>query len=136
MQQDPFNESSNKSNLICKKCKTGNMLPAIQEGEPDYTDHFVCQNCQHHDTIPTKDILFNQILTGVIGLVFSVYLFITHLSGLLSGIQHDKMKNSLQDGGLTFLSLIFLSGFSYILFRAYSGIRHRHEYTKKTKSPH
>ena len=133
MQQDSFPSSEfkhkYKGKLICKKCKSGSMLPAIQEGEPEYTDNFICEDCQYHDTIPTKDILFNQILTGALGFVFSTYLFITHLSGLFSGIQHGNMKHALQDAGLTTLSATFLLGFLYILFRAYLGIKHRREYT-------
>ena len=135
MHQDPFSnadfEQKYKGKLICKECKSGSMLPAIEEGEPEYTDNFVCENCQHHDTIPTRDILFNQIFTGLTGLAFSAYLLIIHLSGLLSGIQHDKMTHTLQDACLASLSAIFLLGFSYILFRAHIGIKHRREYTSK-----
>ena len=135
MHQDPFSnadfEQKYKGKLICKECKSGSMLPAIEEGEPEYTDNFVCENCQHHDTIPTRDILFNQIFTGLTGLAFSAYLFIAHLSGLLSGIQHGKMKHALHDASLTSLSAIFLFGFSYILLRAHRGMKHRREYIPK-----
>jgi len=140
MQQDSFPspdfERKYKGKLICNKCKSGSMLPAIQEGEPEYTDNFICESCQHHDTIPTLDILFNQIFTGILGFIFSAYLFITHLSGLLSGIQHDNMKHTFQNAGLTTLSAAFLLGFLYILFRAHLGIKHRREYhpTKTTNS--
>jgi len=133
MQQDSFPSSDferkYQGKLICKECKSGSMLPAIQEGEPEYTDNFICKNCQYHDTIPTQDILFNQILTGTSGLIFSICLFITHLSGLFSGIQHGNMKHTLQDAGLMTLSTVFFLGFLYILFRAYLGIKHRREYT-------
>lgn len=133
MRQDSFPSSDfkrkYKNKLICKKCKSGSMLPAIQEGEPEYTDNFICEGCQYHDTIPTKETLFNQISTGVLGLIFSTYLFITHLSGLFSGIQHENMKYVLQDAGLTTLSTAFFLGFLYILFRAYLGIDHRREYS-------
>jgi len=133
MQQDhPPNETNkqtkNRQKLICTQCKIGEMRPAVQEGEPEYTDHFICRNCQHHDTIPTRDILFNQILTGFIGTIISIYLFITHLSGLFSGIQHGKMRNALQDASLTIVSTIFLFGFFYILFQAYIGFKYRHKY--------
>ena len=133
MQQDSFPSSDferkYQGKLICKKCTSGSMLPAIQEGEPEYTDNFICENCQYHDTIPTLDILFNQIFTGISGFIFSAYLFITHLSGLFSGIQHGNMKHILQDACLTILSAAFLLGFFYILFRARKGIKHRREYT-------
>jgi len=133
MQQDSFPSSDferkYQGKLICIKCKSGSMLPAIQEGEPEYTDNFICENCQYHDTIPTQDILFNQILTGASGLIFSIYLFITRLSDLFSGIQHGNMKHTIQDAGLMTLSTAFFLGFLYILFRAYIGIKHRREYT-------
>jgi len=140
MQQDSFPSSvfkqKYKGKLICKQCKSGSMFPAIQEGEPEYTDNFICENCQYHDTIPTQDILLNQIITGASGFVFSLCLLITHLSGLFSGIQHGNMKHALQDAGLTTLSTVFLLGFLYILYRAYLGIKHRREYisTKVTDS--
>jgi hypothetical protein len=133
MQLDSFSSSDfkrkYKGKLICKKCNSGSMLPAIEEGEPEYTDNFICESCEFHDTIPTKDILFNQILTGALGFVFSTYLLITQLSSLFSGIQHGKMKHILQDTGLATLSMVFLLGFLYTLFRAYLGIKHRSEYT-------
>lgn len=134
MQQDSFTsedfKQKYKGKLICKECKSGSMIPAIQEGEPEYTDNFICENCQYHDTIPTLDILFNQIFTGITGFCFATYLFITRLSGLFSGIQHDNLKHALQDAGLAGLSVIFLFGFLYILFRAHIGIKYRQEYTK------
>ena len=139
MQQEPFTtqdiEHLHKGKLICKQCTSGSMLPAIQEGEPEYTDHFICDNCGFHDAIPTQDILFNQILTGILGFILSAYLFIIHLSGLFTGIQHDSMKNALQDASLTGLSAIFSLGFIYILFRAHLGIKHRSEYSPKNKQP-
>jgi hypothetical protein len=132
MQKDLFSspdfEQKHKGKLICKECKSGSMLPAIQEGEPEYTDNFVCEKCHHHDTIATLDILFNQIFTGISGFIFSAYLFITRLSDLFSGIQHGNMKHALQDAGLAAASAIFLLGFLYILFRAYLGVKHRQEY--------
>ncbi|MFT7374019.1 MAG: hypothetical protein ACI9T9_002721 [Oleiphilaceae bacterium] len=138
MQKDSFSspDIKHKGKLICKECKSGNMLPAIQEGEPEYTDNFICENCQHHDTIPTLDILFNQIFTGISGFIFTAYLFTTRLSGLFSGIQHGNMKHALQDASLTALSAAFLLGFLYILYRAHAGIQYRREYTptKKTSS--
>ena len=133
MQKDTFSspklEQNYKGTLICKECKSGFMLPAIQEGEPEYTDNFICENCQQHDIIPTLDILFNQIFTGIAGFIFSAYLFISRLSDLFSGIQHGNMKHALNDAGLTAVSAVFLLGFLYILFRAHLGIKHRQEYT-------
>ena len=137
MRQDSFSnaefEQKYRGRLICKTCKSGSMMPAIQEGEPEYTDSFICENCQHHDTIPTRDIIFNQIFTGVLGLIFTAYLFITHLSGLFSGIQHGNLKHALQDTGLTLLSAFFLFGFIFILGRAQKGIKHRQEYSPTQK---
>ena len=102
MQLDPLSTKQDKDpdssgKFICTECKIGIMYPAIQEGEPEYTDNFICQNCQFHDTIPKKEILFNQILTGIAGCFISIYLLITRLASLFSGIQHDKMQGYLTD---------------------------------------
>jgi len=126
-------EKSSPSKLTCRKCKRGSMLPAVEEGNPEYTDKFVCQNCQHRDTIPTKDLLFNQIITGLSGLGVCIYLLITHLSKLFKGIQHDDMQNALQNSGFVLVAGLFLTGFIYILFRAQEGLYHRRLYSPKKK---
>jgi len=125
------NIDTNQVIYTCQKCSNGEMLPAQGQGDPEYTDKFVCQNCQFQDTIPTKDLLFNQIFSGLTGICLCVFLLITHLSKLFKGIQHDNMQNALQNSGLVLLSGLFLTGFIYILFRAQEGYKHRKRYTQK-----
>jgi len=124
---DP-NDLSNTLN--CRKCKKGKMLPSIEEGDVEYTDNFVCNHCQYHDTIPTKGLLFSQLLTSFSGICLSIYLLITHLSRLFKGIQHDDLHDAFQNSGLVFISGIFLAGFIFILFKAQEGFQHRRKYTK------
>ena len=62
--EDFFDQSASSNILSCRKCKKGKMLPSIEEGDVEYTDNFVCNHCQHHDTIPTRDLLFSQAFTG------------------------------------------------------------------------
>ena len=108
----------------------GAMVPAVEEGDPEYTDNFVCLNCHHRDTIPTKDLLFSQVITALGGIAICLYLLVTELATIFQGMQHDNFKDTLQTSGLIFISAIFLSGFIYILFRAQKGFRHRRLYMK------
>jgi hypothetical protein len=119
-----------QSKLICKKCKHGKMLLAVEEGDLEYTDKFICQDCHHTDTIPTRDLLFSQILTGITGTMICVYLLIKQLAILFRGIQHDHLNNALTTSSLILVSAIFLSGFIFILFKAQEGLNHRRLYSK------
>lgn len=125
--------NDSQSGLFCKKCKHGQMLPAIEEGDPEYTDNFICSICHHQDTIPTKDLLFNQVLTGICGIGICIYLLSAQLSTLFRGFQHDTLESPFSTSGLALLAATFLSGFTYILFRAQEGLKHRMLYSKNTR---
>jgi len=125
-----FDQSTLSKALNCRKCRKGKMLPSIEEGDVEYTDNFVCSHCQHHDTIPTRGLLFSQAFTGLSGICLCIYLLIIHLSRLFKGIQHDDLHNAFQNSGLVFISGIFLAGFIFILFKAQEGFLHRRKYTK------
>lgn len=123
-------DNDSQSKLICKKCKQGRMLPAIDEGEPDYTDNFICSNCHYRDTIPTRDLLFSQIVTALTGIAICFYLLSGQLSKLFKGFQHGTLDNPLTCFALILVAMTFLSGFIFILFKAQDGFKHRRQYTK------
>ena len=130
----PSPDNNSQSKLICKKCRKGYMLPATEEGFPEYTDQFRCSHCHHRDTISTKDLLFSQTLSALAGIGICIYLLIVQLSTLFRGIQHDIEINTLKTSALIFIAGLFLSGFIYLLFRVQDGYRHRKLYTQATKS--
>ena len=123
--------NDSQSKLICKKCRQGIMLPAVEEGDPEYTDNFICSNCQYRDTIPTKDLLFSQLVTALTGIGICIYLLSGQLSKLFQGIQHDTLTQPTGRIALTILASIFMSGFIYLLFKAQEGFSHRKLYTKQ-----
>lgn len=128
MPESPETKHS-QSKLTCKQCKKGVMIPAIEEGDPEYTDNFICTLCNYRDTIPTKGLLFSQLLTAASGISICIYLLIEQLSSLFRAMQHDSLHNTLQTSSLIFLAGLFLSGFIYIFFRAQDGFRYRRLYT-------
>ena len=108
-------------------CRKGKMLPDDQEGEPDYTDNFVCQHCQHRDTITTVPNICSQVLTSLVGGGIGVYLLI--------GVVHELARGAGQDGATAFkiialllVACLFITGFAYVLFQAYRGYRQRRAY--------
>jgi hypothetical protein len=123
-------DNDSQSKLICKKCKAGRMLPAVEEGNPEYTDNFICSNCQHRDTIPTRDLLASQIISALLGVVICLYLLSGQLSKLFQGFQHDTLEKPISTFLLVLVASFFLSGFIYVLFKAQEGLRHRSLYTK------
>lgn len=132
-EKNSHSDNDSQSKLICKKCKQGQMLPAIEEGDPEYTDNFICSHCHHRDTIPTKDLLFSQVTSAIVGICICVYLLSGQLSTLFKGIQHDTLDKPFVTIALVVVAGIFLSGFIYILFKAQDGFRHRNQYTKAKK---
>ena len=110
------------------------MLPAVEEGDPEYTDNFICSNCHHRDTIPTLDLLLSQSVSALSGITVCLYLLSTQLSKIFHGFQHDTLDKPLSTISLALVATIFLSGFIYVLFKANEGFKHRSLYTKQTSA--
>jgi hypothetical protein len=114
----------------CIKCGEGVMIPAVQEGEPDYTDNFLCVKCHFHDSIPTNSIIGGQILTGSLGMLICLYLLLDYVFG-------SKTANSIESLAMGMIVLGFAIGFGYVFFRALSGIKHRKAYMlNRAKTSH
>ncbi len=123
----------------CTQCSGARMVPAILENEPDYTDNYICPNCQHHDTIPSLSNIASQVLTSLMGGGICIYLLIVYLAKLLSGFQYGSMEDALQNSALILISFAFTVGFTYVLVQGCLGYAHRRRYTanplRKQKLP-
>jgi len=108
------------------------MDPLHQEGEPEYTDIFICDKCDHTATIPSLVIIFTQFVSAIAGGAISVYLFIQHLSKVLTAFQFNTTDQLSSDISLMAVAALFLCGFGYTLFRAFVGINRRRKY-RRTK---
>lgn len=119
-----------QSPYSCIKCGEGAMIPAIQEGEPDYTDNYLCAQCHFHDNIPTVGILLSQVFTSIAGIALCFFLLQEYLiTDELS--RQGSMLNSF--ALCAALCLLFL-GFGYVLYKACQGFKKRRRYlSTKTK---
>lgn len=118
----------NQSIFTCTKCKQGKMNPLHQEGEPEYTDIFTCDKCDHTATIPSLVIIFTQFISAIAGGIVSAYLFIQHLSKVLTAFQFNTTDQVSSNLSLMAVAALFLLGFGYTLFRAFLGINRRRKY--------
>lgn len=125
-------KSNRKSNstFICTKCRQGRMEPLLQEGEPEYTDIFECDQCNHQATIPSLVIISSQLISAMMGGVLSIYLFIQHLSKVLTSFQFNTTDQLSLNFTLMAIAALFLLGFGYILYRAFVGISRRQKYKR------
>lgn len=116
------------SPYTCIKCQRGTMIPAIEEGEPEYTEHYVCQKCSFHDTIPTLAIIASQMFTAIIGIGVCFYLLLERASHLGT---HELLSTEqvLQNLLLISISALFISGFVYVLYQSFKGTAKRRSYT-------
>lgn len=118
------------STFICTKCKQGRMEPLLHDGEPEYTDIFECNQCNHQATIPSLVIISSQIMSALLGGVLSVYLFIQHLSKVLTSFQFNTTDKLSLNFTLMAVAALFIVGFGYILYRAFIGISRRKKYQR------
>ncbi|MFD2228874.1 hypothetical protein [Alkalimarinus sediminis] len=118
------------SAFICTKCRQGRMQPLIQEGEPEYTDLFECDQCNHQATIPSLVIISSQLISAIMGGILSVYLFIQHLSKVLTSFQFNTTDKISVNITLMVIAALFLLGFGYTLYRGFIGISRRKKYKR------
>ncbi len=114
-----------QSPFRCIKCGQGSMIYAVQEGEQDYTDNYLCEKCHHHDNIPTNGILASQLATSLLGLALSIYLLYDYV--LTS--QGERVSNT-EVIALGLVVGAFICGFVYVLYKAYLGYQLRKSYLK------
>lgn len=118
--------------LICIECKKGIMRPALSEGEPDFTDRYICESCQFEDYIPTPGIIAGQFITCLIGGAICLYLLVGRFDRLLAGFYHNNLQHSVSDALLLLIALVFLAGFVFVLNKSYKGLHHRRAYLAGT----
>lgn len=118
------------SPYTCFKCQGGMMAPAIEEGEPEYTEHFVCQKCSFHDTIPSLAVIASQMFTAMLGIGVCFYLFLEHASYLNSS-EALSTELVLQHLLLMSISALFIAGFVYVLYQSFKGSIKRRSYTSR-----
>ncbi len=125
-------KSNRKSSsaFFCTMCKQGKMEPLLQEGEPEYTDMFECDQCNHQATIPSLVIISSQLISAIMGGALSVYLFIQNLSKVLTSFQFNTTDKHSLNFTLMVIAALFLVGFGYILYRAFIGISRRKIYKR------
>lgn len=109
----------------CIRCGEGSMISAVQEGEPDYTDNYLCSKCHYHDNIPTSGILFSQLMTSLLGLVLSLYLLYEYVL-----LNNDASVTQVELTALTLIVGGFVIGFLYVLYKAAVGYKLRKAYLK------
>ncbi|KZZ76297.1 MULTISPECIES: hypothetical protein [unclassified Oleiphilus] len=114
-----------QSPYTCIRCGEGSMISAVQEGEPDYTDNYLCLKCHHHDNIPTNGILLSQLMTSLIGLSLSLYLLYEYVLS-----SSDTSVTQVETTALTLVVSGFVIGFVYVLYKAAIGYRLRKSYLK------
>ena len=119
------------SPFICIACRKGHMVPAIEEGDPDYTEHYACSSCGFHDTIPGAAIILSQFLTSILGLMISTYLLITNFMPLLD-LQTGASSSltAYEEIALSTIALAFSAGFLYVMYQSMKGLLHRKSYLK------
>ena len=117
--------NSLQSPFRCIKCGEGSMIYAVREGEQDYTDNYLCEQCHHHDIIPTNAILASQLATSLLGLVLSMFLLYDYV--LTS--QGDNVSNA-EVIARGMVVVAFICGFVYVLHKAYLGYKLRKSYLK------
>ncbi len=124
--------SNRKRQVIftCTKCKQGQMEPVSQQGEPEYTDLFICNHCGQQATIPSLVIIFSQLISALMGGSLSVYLFIQHLSKVLASFQFNTSNQLSTNITLMSVAALFIVGFGYTLYRAFVGISRRKKYQR------
>ncbi|UZE97668.1 hypothetical protein [Alkalimarinus alittae] len=106
------------------------MEPIIQEGEPEYTDLFECNQCHNKATIPSLVIISSQLVSAILGGALSVYLFIQHLSKVLRSFQFNTSDNLSINFTLLAIAGLFIAGFAYVFYRAFVGISRRSKYKR------
>lgn len=120
--------SHHPRHLICIECKKGIMRPALGEGEPDFTDRYICENCQFEDYIPTPGIIAGQLITFLSGSAICIYLMIQRFEELMAEISSNQMQHAFSDMLLLLIALMFLAGFVFVLIKSYQGLHHRRAY--------
>ena len=119
-----------KSPYTCIKCGEGSMIPAVQEGEPEYTENYLCVKCHFHDTIPAHGILISQAATSVIGLLLCFFLFYDYVFA-----STPDSANTVEHSALGLVVGAFCIGFIFVLFKAWKGHLLRQSYlTRKQPS--
>ena len=101
------------------------MISAVKEGEPDYTDNYLCEKCHHHENIPTNGILFSQLSTSMLGLALSIYLLYEYV---LTNV--DESVTNVEVVALGMVVGGFVIGFIYVLCKAFAGYKLRKAYLK------
>jgi len=107
------------------------MNRALEEGEPEYTDTYICIQCGHRATIPSLVIITSQFISGLLGTMVCLYLMAINLSQVLSAIQFGLSQPILTHSLFVIMAAIFIGGFGYTIFRDITGLRLRHQYLKK-----
>lgn len=119
---------SKQAPYLCIKCEKGYMVPVVEEGEPDYTEHYACLNCSFHDTIPTLLIIASQIGTSLIGVTVSIYLAFENLLALNNA---PIAQNSSAAATILFITaLLFTLGFLFVFYQSFKGLLKRRAYIR------
>lgn len=104
------------------------MDPVRDEDEPEYTDRFRCGHCGHTTTIPSRLVVFTQILSVILGGAVSLHLLLKHLGAVLNGWQDGQGQPLLLDTSLAMFAATLLGGFAYTLYRAVHNMYKRQRY--------
>jgi len=124
-----------QSPFVCIKCHKGYMMPVIEEGEPDYTEHYACIHCNFHDTIPTLVIIASQIVTALLGVSVSIYLAIESLLVLSADVEQLGLGRQAEESALLTVASLFTLGFVYVLYQSFQGLLKRRAYLNPIQGP-
>ncbi len=104
------------------------MRPMLNDGEPDFTDRYICDTCQHEDDIPTVGIIAGQFVSCLIGGGICAYLLIIRFRQLLQSVRSNDLGQTAADIALFLLAALFTVGFSFLLAKSLKGYYHRRAY--------
>lgn len=109
----------------CISCGEGSMIQAVQQGESEDTENYLCERCHYRDNIPTSGVLFSQFSSSIFGLVLCLFLFYRYALA-----SESKVQSTLEFGSLTIVIISFIAGFVYVIYKASRGYKIRRGYLK------
>lgn len=115
----------------CTKCKIGSMVKADFDSDPEYSDAYICNNCQHQTDISSRAIINSQAMTGIIGLIICCLLMTGSIIKVINALKLNNTQELWQHAGLTILSILFLTGFCFITLQAQKAYTKRKSYLPK-----
>lgn len=109
----------------CPSCRKGPLLPLVSAAEPEYNDNYHCSTCGYSTVIPSFQIIFSQLFSGILGGLLTGYLFIKQLDLILKAYQLNKNVDLTNNFIQSFFALLFIGAFGFLIYKSLRGMRKR-----------